>query len=147
MTVDALRAVPFVKKEDEKKPLDMEEEVAEVADTEIHPEVSVHSSFKYKPGKPDRPKKVERFFVTEEERLLKLAQREAEEGSRMRANEETKPLRGRIYFDSIKSKIPKLVTTEELKKRKKVVEEKKAKGGKNVIVRKGSLKTLRKLVS
>ena len=114
------------------------EEAEEVEESMIHPEVSVHSSFKYKPGKPDRPKKVARFFVTEEEKLLKSAQKEVEQESRMRANEEAKPLRGRIYFDSIKSKIPKLVTTEELKKRKKVLEEKKAKGGKNVIVRKGS---------
>ena len=83
----------------------------------IHPEVSVHSAFKYKPGRPDRTKKVQRFFVTEEQRLLKSAQKEVEEESHERANEEAKMLRGRIYFDSIKSKIPKLGTTEELKKR------------------------------
>ena len=138
MTVEALRAVPFVKKEEEKKPFDMEEVIEEVSQSQMHPEVSVHSSFKYKPGKPDRPKKVTRFFVTEEARLLKLAQEAVEEESRERLQEEKKGKPGRIYFDSIKSKIPKLVTTEELKKRKKVLDEKKAQGGNNVIVRKGS---------
>ena len=56
----------------------------------------------------------------------------------MRTKEVVKQQRGRIYFDSIKSKVPKLVSTEELKKRKKQLEEQKAKGGKNVIVRRGS---------
>ena len=68
--------------------MDAAEEVEESA---IHPEVSVHSTFKYKPGKIDRPKKVMRFFVTEESKLLKSAQKEVEEESRMKTNEENKP--------------------------------------------------------
>ena len=134
--VEALRAVPLVKKENEKQQAIDINEAEEVNESMIHPEVSVHSAFKYKPGRPDRTKKVQRFFVTEEQRLLKTAQKEVEEEeSHARADEEAKMLRGRIYFDSIKSKIPKLGTTEELKKRQKVFEEKKAKGGKNSVVR------------
>ena len=56
----------------------------------------------------------------------------------LKNSKDTKNKRSRIYFDSIKSRIPKLVTTEELKDRKKVLEEKKAKGGNNLILRKGS---------
>ena len=106
----------------------------------MHPEVSAFSAFKYKPGKPDRTKKVQRFFSTEEAKMLKTAQKEAEQESMMlnKNAKDSKQKRSRIYFDSIKSKVPKLETTEELKDRRKVLEEKKAKGGNNLIIRKGS---------
>ena len=59
----------------------MESEVTETSQIAMHPEVSAFSAFRYKPGKPDRTKKVQRFFTTEEAKMLKSAQKEAEQES------------------------------------------------------------------
>ena len=55
--------------------------------------------------------------------MLQSAQKEAAEESRINRENEVRHKRGRIYFDSIKSKVPKLVQTEELRKRKQHLEQ------------------------
>lgn len=79
------------------------------------------SEFRYKAGKPDRVKKVTRFFRDEETKLLF---NEVKELERKETEKEEKEERGRIYFGSIKAKVPNLEQTEQLLKRRKKIEDK-----------------------
>lgn len=68
----------------------------------IHPNVPQYQEFKYKGGKPDRVKKVLRFFKQEEERIIKMAVEEEEIVKEVKTS-------GKIYFGTIKSRVPKLI--------------------------------------
>ena len=74
MTNKALRSVPINEEEEEQKLLresqfDKPEEPDVVF--ELHPEVEPFVPFKYVPGRPDRVKKVQRFFSDEHYKMLK----------------------------------------------------------------------------
>ena len=69
-----------------------------------------HVPFRYEPGRPNRVRKVLKFMLHEEEKMLESAQRELMEPKK-KAKDEPTP-RGRIYFDSIKSKVPGVNRTE-----------------------------------
>ena len=64
-----LKFVPKVEKDDDEE----SSESSTGTVSELHPEVATYAPFKYKPGKPDRVKKVLRFFATEEEKMLRSA--------------------------------------------------------------------------
>lgn len=66
-----LKYVPKVEKSDDEATSESETESV----VELHPEVVEHAPFKFKPGKPDRVKKVLRFFAGEEAKFLKSAQK------------------------------------------------------------------------
>lgn len=71
MTIEALRAVPVHQMDDLKKKRDEDEDSNKGSEIELHPDVAPFAPFKYKPGKPDRMKKVQRFFTQEEAKMLK----------------------------------------------------------------------------
>ena len=83
----------------------------------MHPEVSPEFlPFKYKAGKPDRVKKVNKFILEEQEKILIEHAKIAENERNEKATEKNQ--KGKIYFASIKSKVPKLEQTAELLNRK-----------------------------
>ena len=108
--------MPKAKKEEE----DDDDREGENGEEVIHPEVPAYQPFEYKAGKPNRVKKVERFFRDEETKLLfeevKDLEKQNEEA------DEDKFDKSKIYFASIKFKVPKLEKTEEQMKRIKQVD-------------------------
>ena len=78
----------------------------------MHPDVPVFSNFSYYPGKPNRTKKVIRFMNQEEERVIKNEVKRAE------IEDEQQQHNGKIYFGSIKSKVPNLYQTDQQKVRR-----------------------------
>lgn len=57
--------MPKVKKYEDEK-----EDESDGDEVQIHPDVPPYCAFRYKAGKPDRVKKVTRFFLDEETKLL-----------------------------------------------------------------------------
>ena len=109
-----LKAVPDVEKDEDEE----QSESSTGTVDEMHPDVPTYAPFKFKPGKPDRVKKVLRFFAEEEEKVLRSAQKQFAESKQEKKVEEEEP-KGKIYFGSIKNRVPKMHKTQAQISRKK----------------------------